>query len=198
VARGGPPLYARARDSPRHAGHYWRLRPAMTLASRILGVQHHQTGDTVGSGSAFTAQIGTMRVNEEIDAMQTMGLNTVDVLVLPRVLALVITLPFLTFYADVMAMIGGAMMCYVDLGISIPAFMRQLQGAVTINTFIVGLVKAPVFAFVIGLVGCFEGLNVERNAGSVGRLTTRSVVESVFLVIVLDAGFSIMFSILGI
>jgi phospholipid/cholesterol/gamma-HCH transport system permease protein len=76
--------------------------------------------------------------------------------------------------------------------------MRQLQGAVTINTFIVGLVKAPVFAFVIGLVGCFEGLNVERNAGSVGRLTTRSVVESVFLVIVLDAGFSIMFSILGI
>lgn len=150
------------------------------------------------SGSAFTAQIGTMRVNEEIDAMQTMGLNTVDVLVLPRVLALVITLPFLTFYADVMAMIGGAMMCYVDLGISIPAFMRQLQGAVTINTFIVGLVKAPVFAFVIGLVGCFEGLNVERNAGSVGRLTTRSVVESVFLVIVLDAGFSIMFSILGI
>jgi phospholipid/cholesterol/gamma-HCH transport system permease protein len=150
------------------------------------------------SGSAFTAQIGTMRVNEEIDAMQTMGLNTVDVLVLPRVLALVITLPFLTFYADIMAMIGGAMMCYLDLGISIPAFMRQLQGAVTINTFIVGLVKAPVFAFVIGLVGCFEGLNVERNAGSVGRLTTRSVVESVFLVIVLDAGFSIMFSILGI
>ncbi len=150
------------------------------------------------SGSAFTAQIGTMRVNEEIDAMQTIGLNTVDVLVLPRVAGLVVALPFLTFYSDVMAMIGGAVMCYFDLNITFPAFLRQLQGAISLNTFLVGMVKAPVFAFVIALVGCFEGLKVERNAESVGRLTTRSVVESVFLVIVLDAGFSIMFSILGI
>lgn len=150
------------------------------------------------SGSAFTAQIGTMRVNEEIDAMQTIGLNTVDVLVLPRVAGLVIALPFLTFYSDIMAMIGGAVMCYFDLNITFPAFLRQLQGAISLNTFLVGMVKAPVFAFVIALVGCFEGLKVERNAESVGRLTTRSVVESVFLVIVLDAGFSIMFSILGI
>lgn len=150
------------------------------------------------SGSAFTAQIGTMRVNEEIDAMQTMGLNTVDVLVLPRIIGLVLTLPILTFFADVMGMIGGAVMCYFDLGITFPAFMRQLSQAITLNTFLVGIIKAPVFAFVIGLVGCFEGLKVERNAESVGRLTTRSVVESVFLVIVLDAGFSILFSILGI
>ena len=150
------------------------------------------------SGSAFTAQIGTMRVNEEIDAMQTIGLNTVDVLVLPRVAGLVLALPFLTFYSDIMAMIGGAVMCYFDLNITFPAFLRQLQGAISVNTFLVGMVKAPVFAFVIALVGCFEGLKVERNAESVGRLTTRSVVESVFLVIVLDAGFSIMFSILGI
>ncbi len=150
------------------------------------------------SGSAFTAQIGTMRVNEEIDAMQTIGLNTVDVLVLPRVAGLVVALPFLTFYSDVMAMIGGAVMCYFDLNITFPAFLRQLQGAISLNTFLVGMVKAPVFAFVIALVGCFEGLKVERNAESVGRLTTRSVVESVFLVIVLDAGFSIMFSILWI
>jgi phospholipid/cholesterol/gamma-HCH transport system permease protein len=150
------------------------------------------------SGSAFTAQIGTMKVNEEIDALQTIGINTFDVLVLPRVLGLIIALPFLTFYADVMAMIGGAVMCYFDLGITVPAFMRQLHEAISLNTFLVGIIKAPVFALIIGLVGCFEGLQVERNAASVGKLTTRSVVESVFLVIVLDAGFSILFSILGI
>jgi phospholipid/cholesterol/gamma-HCH transport system permease protein len=150
------------------------------------------------SGSAFTAQIGTMRVNEEIDAMQTMGLNTVDTLVLPRIIGLVIALPLLTLYADVMGLIGGGMMCYFDLGISIPAFMRELQQAISVKTLIVGLVKAPVFAFVIALVGCYEGFQVERNAASVGLLTTRSVVESVFLVIVLDAAFSIMFSVLGI
>ncbi|HWY63019.1 MAG TPA: MlaE family lipid ABC transporter permease subunit [Rhizomicrobium sp.] len=150
------------------------------------------------SGSAFTAQIGTMRVNEEIDAMQTIGLNTVDVLVLPRVIGLVIALPLLTFYSDLMGLIGGAVMCYFQLGITIPAFMRQLHDAVTLNTMLVGLIKAPVFAFVISLVGCYEGFQVERNAASVGLLTTRSVVESVFLVIVLDAAFSIMFSVLGI
>jgi phospholipid/cholesterol/gamma-HCH transport system permease protein len=150
------------------------------------------------SGSAFTAQIGTMRVNEEIDAMQTIGINTVDALVLPRIIGLAIALPFLTFYADIMGLAGGAMMCYFDLGITIPQFMRELQSAVTVNTFMVGLIKAPVFAFIIGLVGCFEGLQVERNAASVGKLTTRSVVEAIFLVIVLDAGFSIMFSVIGI
>ncbi len=150
------------------------------------------------SGSAFTAQIGTMKVNEEIDALQTIGINTFDVLVLPRVLGLAIALPFLTFYADVMAMIGGAVMCYFDLGITVPAFMRQLHEAVSMNTFLVGIIKAPIFAVTIGLVGCFEGLQVERNAASVGALTTRSVVEAVFLVIVIDAGFSILFSVLGI
>jgi phospholipid/cholesterol/gamma-HCH transport system permease protein len=150
------------------------------------------------SGSAFTAQIGTMRVNEEIDAMQTMGLNTVDTLVLPRIIGLVIALPLLTFYSDIMGLLGGAMMCYFQLGITIPAFLRQLNEAITINTLLVGLIKAPVFAFVISLVGCYEGFQVERNAASVGMLTTRSVVEGIFLVIVLDAAFSIMFSVLGI
>lgn len=150
------------------------------------------------SGSAFTAQIGTMRVNEELDAMQTIGINTVDTLVLPRILGLAIALPFLTFYADIMGMIGGAMMCYFDLHITLPVFLRQLQDAISLNTFLVGIIKAPVFALIIGLVGCYEGLQVERNAASVGRLTTRSVVESVFLVIVLDAAFSIIFSVIGI
>src|SRR5476649_2332244 len=150
------------------------------------------------SGSAFTAQIGTMRVNEEIDAMQTMGLNTVDTLVLPRIIGLVIALPVLTFFSDVVGLIGGAFMCYFQLGITIPVFLRQLNEAVTVNTLMVGLIKAPVFAFVIALVGCYEGFQVERNAASVGQLTTRSVVESIFLIIVLDAAFSVMFSVLGI
>ena len=150
------------------------------------------------SGSAFTAHIGTMRVNEEIDAMQTMGLNTVDTLVLPRIVGLVIALPLLTFYSDIMGLIGGAVMCYFQLNITIPVFLRQLNEAVNVNTLLVGLIKAPVFAFVIALVGCYEGFQVERNAASVGLLTTRSVVESVFLVILLDAAFSIMFSVLGI
>ena len=130
--------------------------------------------------------------------MQTMGLNTVDVLVLPRIIGLVIALPLLTFYADLMALLGGGIMCYFDLGMTVPVFMRQLQGAVTVDTFLVGFIKAPVFAFVIALVGCYEGFQVERNAASVGLLTTRAVVESVFLVIVLDAAFSVMFSVLGI
>jgi phospholipid/cholesterol/gamma-HCH transport system permease protein len=150
------------------------------------------------SGSAFTAQIGTMRVNEEIDAMQTMGINTVDTLVLPRILGLVIALPLLTFYSDIMGLLGGAFMCYFQLGITIPVFLRQLHEAITFNTMMVGLIKAPVFAFVIALVGCYEGFQVERNAASVGLLTTRSVVEGIFLVIVLDAAFSVMFSVLGI
>jgi phospholipid/cholesterol/gamma-HCH transport system permease protein len=150
------------------------------------------------SGSAFTAQIGTMRVNEETDAMQTIGLNIAEILVLPRVLALIISLFFLTFYADVVGIIGGMVMTYLDLGITFPAFMRELEGAITLRTLMVGLIKAPVFAFVIALVGCFEGLRVERNAGSVGKLTTRSVVESIFLIIALDAAFSVLFSVLGV
>jgi phospholipid/cholesterol/gamma-HCH transport system permease protein len=150
------------------------------------------------SGSAFTAHIGTMRVNEEVDAMETMGLNIAEVLVLPRVLGLVIALPLLTFFADIVGLIGGMVMCYFDLHITVPVFLRELQQAITYKTLLVGLIKAPVFAFIIGLVGCFEGLRVERNAESVGKLTTRSVVESIFLIITVDAAFSILFSILGI
>jgi len=150
------------------------------------------------SGSAFTAQIGAMKVNDEIDAMETMGVNVVEVLVLPRILGLIITLPLLTIFADAMGLLGGAMMCYFDLGIRLPAFFHQLHAAISLTTFFAGLVKAPVFAFLIALVGCFEGLRVESNAASVGRQTTRSVVESIFLVIVCDAIFSIVFSLMGI
>jgi phospholipid/cholesterol/gamma-HCH transport system permease protein len=150
------------------------------------------------SGSAFTAQIGTMKVNEELDALQTLGLNTTEVLVLPRLLGLVLTLPLLTFYSNIMGLIGGMMMCYLQLSITIPAFLHQLQSALVGWSFWVGLIKAPVFAFIIGLVGCYQGLQVERNAASVGSLTTQAVVESIFLVIVADAVFSIVFSMLNI
>jgi len=150
------------------------------------------------SGSAFTAQIGTMQVNEELDAMQTIGLNIAETLVLPRVLGLIVALPILTLFADVVGIIGGMVMTYFDLGVTIPAFMRELGNAITVKTLMVGLIKAPVFAFMIALVGCFEGMRVERNAASVGKLTTRSVVESIFLIIAADAGFSVLFSVLGI
>ncbi|HET7879514.1 MAG TPA: MlaE family lipid ABC transporter permease subunit [Acetobacteraceae bacterium] len=149
------------------------------------------------SGSAFTAQIGTMKVSEELDAIQVSGFNVVEVLVLPRLLGIVITLPLLTFYSNVMGIIGGAAMCYLALGITFPAFLHQLQTAVIGWTFWVGLIKAPVFASIIALVGCHQGFQVERNASSVGRHTTQAVVESIFLVIVADAAFSIMFSWLG-
>jgi phospholipid/cholesterol/gamma-HCH transport system permease protein len=150
------------------------------------------------TGSAFTAQIGTMKVNEELDAIATSGLNITEVLVLPRLLGLMITLPLLTFYSNIMGLIGGMAMCYFDLSITIPAFLDQLRDSVVGWTFWVGLIKAPVFAFIIGFVGCYQGLHVERNAASVGAHTTMAVVEAIFLVIGADAAFSILFSVLGV
>ena len=149
------------------------------------------------SGSSFTAQIGTMKVNEEVDAMQTLGLDPMEVLVMPRVMALVLVLPLLTFYADIMGLFGGAVMVTLVLDISFFQFVRQLSDAVTLETFLVGIIKAPLFAFIIGMIGCYEGLQVSRSAESVGRQTTRAVVEAIFLVIVLDALLSIFFSVIG-
>ncbi|MGB8273777.1 MAG: ABC transporter permease [Alphaproteobacteria bacterium] len=146
------------------------------------------------SGSAFTAQIGTMKVNEEIDAMRTMGLDPVEVLVLPRIMALVLVMPLLTFFADLMGLFGGAVMASVSLDITLVQFARQLRAAVSISSFWVGMTKAPLFALAIALVGCFEGFRVGASAESVGQRTTAAVVESVFLVIVLDAFLSIFFS----
>jgi len=150
------------------------------------------------SGSAFTAQIGTMQVNEEIDAMRTIGLDPMDVLVMPRIFALVLVMPLLTFYADIMGLLGGAVMAMLVLDISFVQFIRQLNDAVPIWSFWVGIIKAPIFAFIIGMVGCYEGFRVTRSAESVGLRTTTSVVEAIFLVIVLDAMFSILFSFIGI
>lgn len=150
------------------------------------------------SGSAFTAQIGTMKVNQEVDAMRTLGLDPVDILTLPRVIALMVTLPLLVFYADIVALFGGAVMSWAALGITFPQFMGQLQSAVDLSQFWIGMVKAPVFAFTIAMVGCYQGLKVGGSAESVGRLTTTAVVQSIFLVIVLDAVFSIIFATMGV
>lgn len=150
------------------------------------------------SGSAFTAQIGTMSLNQEIDAMRVIGLDPIQYLVIPRVLGLLIALPLLGFFANIMALLGGAVMGRSLLGLDLTQFMQHLILAVTPWTFWTGMMKAPVFAFVIALVGCFEGMSVTGGAERVGRHTTRSVVKSIFLVIVLDAGFSILYSILGI
>jgi phospholipid/cholesterol/gamma-HCH transport system permease protein len=150
------------------------------------------------SGSAFTAQIGTMQVNEEIDAMRTIGLDPIEVLVLPRVLALVITLPLLTVYADLMGIAGGALMSWATLDISLTQFLERLRNAVPMWAFWVGLIKAPVFGLLIALTGCRAGLRVTGSAESVGLQTTRSVVISIFLVIVMDAIFSIFFSTVGV
>jgi phospholipid/cholesterol/gamma-HCH transport system permease protein len=150
------------------------------------------------SGSAFTAQIGTMQVNEEIDAMRTLGLDPIEVLVVPRLLGLMLTLPMLTLYANLMGLLGGCLMAWAALGITIPQFLRQLHSALSPWTFWLGVGKAPFFAGIIALIGCYEGFQVSGGAESVGRMTTVSVVESIFLVIVADAAFSVLFSMLRI
>ncbi|MEZ5669802.1 MAG: MlaE family lipid ABC transporter permease subunit [Alphaproteobacteria bacterium] len=150
------------------------------------------------SGSAFTAQIGAMKAQEEVDAMVTIGVDPLEALVLPRLFALLLTLPALTLFGDLMGLIGGALMGLVVLDIPVTQFLERLREAVSLSTFLVGMSKAPVFAAIIALVGCYEGLRVGGSAESVGRQTTRSVVESIFLVIVFDALFAIMYSYLGV
>ncbi|MEZ5832610.1 MAG: MlaE family lipid ABC transporter permease subunit [Dongiaceae bacterium] len=150
------------------------------------------------SGSAFTAQIGTMQVSEEVDALRTMGLDPMEVLVIPRVAALIITLPILTFFADLMGLLGGGLMYAVLVDQTFGQYVSRLNDVVTPTMFWVGMVKAPVFAILISLVGCLEGLRVTGSAESVGKMTTRAVVEGIFLVIIFDALFSVLFSILSI
>ncbi len=149
------------------------------------------------SGSAFTAQIGTMIVNQEVDAMRTIGLDPGEVLVVPRVLALILVMPLLAFFASMAGLFGGAAMGQFVLDMSFGNFLAQLQSAVNPAHFWIGMAKAPVFAFTIALVGCYQGFRVTGSAESVGHLTTRSVVVSLFLVILLDAAFSVVFAQVG-
>ena len=149
------------------------------------------------SGSAYTAQIGSMKVHEEVDAMQTLALDPIEMLVLPRILALVLMLPLLVFGADLAGLAGGALVAWASLGISPTMFINRFLENTDILQFYIGIIKAPFFAFLIGMVGCYEGLKVEGSAESVGQRTTQSVVESIFLVIIADALFSIFFVEIG-
>ena len=148
------------------------------------------------SGSAYAAQIDTMAVTQEIDAMRTLGIAPLEMLVLPKLVALVIALPLLTVFADVMGVAGGMLMAQAKLGVSYSEFLDRFPKAVSVTSYLVGIGKAPVFAAVIVLVGCFQGFRTEGGADSVGRQTTRAVVQSIFMVIVADALFSVAFSVL--
>lgn len=145
------------------------------------------------SGSAYTAEIGVMKTRDEVDALTVMGLEPMQMLVVPRVIALVLTLPVLAFFADVMGLLGGAAISQVLLHMSPTQYLSRLPQVVSLSDLMVGLFKAPVFAFCIAAIACMHGLRVSGSAESVGRETTRSVVKSIFLVLVLDALFSILF-----
>ena len=146
------------------------------------------------SGSAYAAQIGTMAVTEEIDALRTIGIEPMELLVLPKIIALMVALPLLTVFADVLGVLGGMIMSQAQLGVTYGEFLDRFVKAVSITDYLIGVGKAPVFAAIITLVGCFQGFRTKGGADSVGRQTTRSVVQSIFLVIVADALFSIAFS----
>ncbi|MEJ8561976.1 MlaE family lipid ABC transporter permease subunit [Yoonia sp. GPGPB17] len=150
------------------------------------------------SGSAFTAAIGSMKMREEIDAMRTLGLDPVEVLVAPRVIALIIMLPVLGVVANFAGLFGGALMSWIELGVSPGVFQSRLVSNTGVEHLLVGLIKAPFFALIIGIVGCYEGMQVKGNAESLGRLTSTSVVLAIFLVITADALFSIFFAVLGV
>ncbi len=150
------------------------------------------------SASAFAAQIGTMKINEEIDAMRVIGLDPIMVLVIPRMLALTLVFPFMVVFADAMGVLGGAIMATFSLDITFSQFARQFQTEVPLYHFWVGLAKAPLFATAIAAIGCQQGLLVGQGAASVGIRTTAAVVQAIFFVIVIDAAMSIFFSILGV
>jgi phospholipid/cholesterol/gamma-HCH transport system permease protein len=149
------------------------------------------------SGSAYTAELGSMKMREEIDALRTMGFDPIEVLILPRMLALVIALPILAFLGAMAALYGGGLVAWLYGGIDPEAFLLRLRDAISIDHFTVGIVKAPVMAAVIGIVACVEGLAVQGSAESLGQHTTASVVKGIFFVIVMDGVFAIFFASIG-
>ncbi len=146
------------------------------------------------SGSAYAAELGTMKVTEEIDALRTIGVGPKELLILPKLLALIIVLPLLTVFADITGVFGGMIMARSKLDVSFDVFLGRLGDAVSLSSYLTGVAKAPVFAAIIALVGCYQGLQVTGSADSVGRQTTVSVVQAIFMVILTDALFSILFN----
>jgi len=146
------------------------------------------------TGSAFTAELGTMKVNREIDVLNTMGVTPAELLLLPRIIGLVIALPLLTMWADIFGVLGGMVMSKDMLGIHWQDFLLRFEQQIPVRALLIGLGKAPVFALIIASIGCFEGMQVKGSADSVGKQTTRSVVWAIFFIIVADAIFSVLFS----
>jgi phospholipid/cholesterol/gamma-HCH transport system permease protein len=167
------------------------------LTFRELGVLMTAIMVAGRSGSAFAAQIGTMKLNEEVDAMRTIGVQPMEALVMPRIIASVLMMPLLGFYSSIVAIIGGGFLCAVSLDIPPVTFVQRLREVVPITDLYVGLLKAPVFGLIIGIAGCFQGLQVRGNAEEVGLRTTAAVVQAIFLVIVLDAFFAVFFTWIG-
>ncbi|MDC9701010.1 MAG: ABC transporter permease [Alphaproteobacteria bacterium] len=149
------------------------------------------------SGSAFSAEIGAMKMREELDAMRVIGIDPMSVLVLPRVLALVFSLPLVAFIADIMCLLGGGLVLEYYVGISSDIYLSRLREVIDFKTFLVGLLKAPVMALIIGIVACLEGLSVENNTNSLGQHVTLSVLKSLFLTVILDSVFAIFFTFIG-
>jgi phospholipid/cholesterol/gamma-HCH transport system permease protein len=164
------------------------------LVLRELGVLLTAIMVAGRSGSAFTAEIGSMKMREEIDALRVMGLDPMEVLILPRIIALILSLPLLTLLASLAALYGGGLVAWFYGGISPDVYLARLQGAIKFNTFMIGLIKAPFMALVIGLIASMEGLKVKGSAESLGQQVTSSVVKAIFMVIVLDGIFAMFFA----
>jgi phospholipid/cholesterol/gamma-HCH transport system permease protein len=164
------------------------------LVLRELGVLLTAIMIAGRSGSAITAEIGSMKMREEIDALRTMGLDPMEVLIVPRILALVVAMPLLTFIASMAGLLGGGLVAWIYGDVSPDVFLSRLQNAIKINTFMVGMIKAPVMALVIGLIAAIEGVAVQGSAESLGRQTTASVVKAIFMVILVDGLFAMFFA----
>jgi len=149
------------------------------------------------SGSAFAAALGTMKLNEEVDALRVMGLNPNQILIIPRILGLVIALPILTIFADFAGILGGALIAVGTMGIGVRQFIERVAYSVDVADFYVGLIKAPFFAFLIAAIGTLRGMQVQSSAEELGLKTTTAVVQSIFLIIVADAFFTMLFSRIG-
>lgn len=167
------------------------------ITTRELGVLMTAIMVAGRSGSAFAAQLGTMKLTEEIDAMRTIGVSPMEALVFPRMLAAIVMMPLLGFYATVVSIFGGGLFCWLSLDIPPITFVQRLQEVIPLTDLWVGLLKAPVFGAIIAMTGCFQGMQVEGNAEQVGLRTTAAVVQAIFLVIVLDAVFAVFFSQIG-
>lgn len=167
------------------------------LSTRELGILMTSIMIAGRSGSAFAAQIGTMKLTEEVDAMRTIGVSPMEALVVPRVLASMIMMPLLGFYSAVLAIIGGAFISNFALDIPFLTFLQRTQEVVPLTDVWIGLLKAPVFALIVALAGCYHGMQVSGNAEEVGSRTTQAVVTAIFTVMVLDAFFAIFFTEIG-